>query len=132
MGHKKLLQFYFDKGSKRGQNSEISHIWKVYRIVIIHPILMYFSWNDSFENFQYYLWMDFLYLLRFCRYTQPKGANKSRIKILDFFLNFSFNFNAVFANDHLYGLFMDYKIFCYLYFKKGPHIPKICIFGRYI
>ena len=28
MNHKNILLFYFEKGSKRDSNSEISHIWK--------------------------------------------------------------------------------------------------------
>jgi len=43
-----IIFFYFINGSKRGPNSEISHVWKVYRIFIVHPILMQF----------FILWID--------------------------------------------------------------------------
>jgi hypothetical protein len=35
---KTILLFYFEKGSERGTNSKMSHIWKVYRVIIFHPI----------------------------------------------------------------------------------------------
>jgi len=38
MGHNKF-QYFISKG---GQNSEILHVWKVYRTFIFHPILMKF------------------------------------------------------------------------------------------
>jgi len=45
--------FVSQRESKRGPNSEISHIWKVYRIFILHPILMHFFFCiDGIESFQ--------------------------------------------------------------------------------
>jgi hypothetical protein len=42
MCHKENLLFYFEKGSKRRPKFRISHISKVYRIFIFHPIVMVF------------------------------------------------------------------------------------------
>ena len=49
--------------SKQGPNSEISHIWKVYRIFNFHPILMHFIlWIDCVHSFQWYVNIFFLYI----------------------------------------------------------------------
>ena len=37
---KKKAILFWNRSLKRNQNSEISHIWKVYRIFIFYPILM--------------------------------------------------------------------------------------------
>ena len=42
MGQKYVFAVLFRKRSKRGPNSEIFHIWKVYRIFIFYPIFMCF------------------------------------------------------------------------------------------
>jgi hypothetical protein len=68
-----------EKGSKRCQHFTYG-IWKLHRILYLSS-----NFNAVFceliaQRACGSVLTYFLYLLRFCRYNQPKGANKSRIQ----------------------------------------------------
>ena len=86
-----FLLFYFKKEYKREPNPEISHIWKVHRIFICHPILMCLFLADEWNVLGTFGSMppDFLYLS--CDFwdkldwkSPQKGANFQRFKVFIF------------------------------------------------
>ena len=110
----KILLFISKGGLKGAQISNISHIWKVYRIFIFHSILMccfVVEWIvlRAFNNVS----TEFLCLLWFTKFEE---------KIV-----FPSSFNAVFASVYLNVLLMVHNKKCYLILTrglKGAHIPN--------
>ena len=98
MGHEKMLVFFI---SKRGPNSNILHIWKVYRIFYF---LSNFDAVFSLNWLGQELSANFLYILWFPKWIQPKGDNKSRILIFQLSY-FTSNFNSFFRKMII---FMNY------------------------
>jgi hypothetical protein len=109
----------FQKWSKKVTNSEILHIWKVYRISIFDPILMqFFSLGTGFLLSLIVLEINI----------------KSRIP--EFELSyFTSNFNAVFCKVIIFmGCWMPITV-CFFILKnglKGTQIQKFHLFGRHI
>ena len=109
------IVFYFKKGSKTDQNSEISHIWKVCRIFIFHPKLWweFFLLIEWGESFQKYVGGFPLNLMVF--EIKMKWANKNWIPKF----------------DHFYGLLMDHKNLLF-YFVKGSKWTEILKFHIFV
>ena len=118
IGHKHFLLNKFLKGD---QIPKCLYIWKLYRILIFHPILMVFIHElIVMSAFRKMLWISSI-SYGFGDALNWKGTTKANFKTWTFLFYIQFQLQ----NDNLYGLLMDHNKILLFYFikefKKGPN-----------
>ena len=132
---------FFQNGSKRRPNSEMTSIWKVQRIFIFNPILMCFGFFVGF----FVEWIvlrafgsmssDFFYFLRFPRNFVERGRRVPISKIWQLFFIFHPSLMQVLRSVLLNGLLMGNKKCLLFYFEMGVYKGSnfewvvLCAFG---